>query len=130
LRDDLGAARFDLFGTANFLAFAPWTASLRYLLDLSIQRVAKHDQGLVDRLLEGLDPERWRVLSPRGGPERSTLVLLSRRDPGRNPDAHGLLREAGVDVALRGGNLRVSPHVHNTAADVDRLLEVLAGFAA
>jgi len=32
-----------------------------------------------------------------------------------------------VDVALRRGRLRVSPHLYNTAADVDRALEVLDG---
>ena len=28
LRDDLGAAAYDVFGTANFLTFRPWTASV------------------------------------------------------------------------------------------------------
>jgi selenocysteine lyase/cysteine desulfurase len=32
LRDDLGAAAYDVFGTANFLNFRPWTASVEYLL--------------------------------------------------------------------------------------------------
>jgi len=29
-------------------------------------------------------------------------------------------------VSVRGDNIRVSPHLYNTAADVDRLLEALA----
>jgi len=32
---------------------------------------------------------------------------------------------ARVDVALRRGRLRVSPHLDNTEADLDRALEVL-----
>jgi hypothetical protein len=40
LRDGLGAAAYDVFGTANFLTFRPWTASVEYLLGLGIDRVA------------------------------------------------------------------------------------------
>jgi selenocysteine lyase/cysteine desulfurase len=32
-----------------------------------------------------------------------------------------------VDVAFRRGQLRVSPHLYNTEADVGRALEVLDG---
>jgi selenocysteine lyase/cysteine desulfurase len=33
-------------------------------------------------------------------------------------------------VALRRGQLRVSPHLYNTEADIDRALEVLGGRVA
>ena len=34
---------------------------------------------------------------------------------------------AGIDAAERDGRLRIAPHVHNTGADIDRLLAALAG---
>ncbi len=37
-----------------------------------------------------------------------------------------MLSGAGVQVSDRAGNLRAAFHVYNTAADVDRLLDVLA----
>ena len=40
------------------------------------------------------------------------------------------LTDTGVDVALRRGQLRVSPHLYNTEADIDRALEVLGGRVA
>jgi hypothetical protein len=43
------------------------------------------------------------------------------------PDVARRLAAAGVDVALRRGRLRVSPHLYNTEADIDRALEVLDG---
>src|SRR4029450_11279412 len=43
LRDDLGAAAWDVFGTANFLNVRPWTASVEYLLGLGVGRVAGRD---------------------------------------------------------------------------------------
>jgi selenocysteine lyase/cysteine desulfurase len=127
LRDDLGAAAWDVFGTANFLNFRPWTASVEYLLGLGTERVAARDQALVERFLQGLDPDRYRLVSPRQGPGRSTLVVLGHHRPGRTEALHERLAAAGVDVALRRGRLRVSPHLYNTDADVDRALEVLDG---
>lgn len=125
LRDDLGAAGYDVPGTANFLTFRPWTASVEYLLGQGIDRVADHDQALVERFLQGLDPYRYRVVSPRQGPARSALVVFGPRRPDRTPELHRRLTDAGVDVAFRRGNLRISPHLYNTPADIDRALEVL-----
>ena len=125
LRDDPGAAAWDVFGTANFLNFRPWTASVELLGGLGLDRVAAHDQALVERLLQGLDRDRYRLVSPRSGPGRSTLVVFGPAEADGAPELHGRLTAAGVDVALRRGRLRVSPHLYNTAADVDRALEVL-----
>lgn len=130
LRGDLGAAAWDVFGTANFLNFRPWTASVEYLLGLGVDRVAARDQALVERFLQGLDPDRYRLVSPRSGPGRSTLVVLGDRRPGRTEALYRRLSGAGVDVALRRGRLRVSPHLYNTEADIDRALEVLGGRTA
>jgi selenocysteine lyase/cysteine desulfurase len=127
LRDDPGAAAWDVFGTANFLNFRPWTAAVEYLLGLGVDRVAARDQALVERFLEGLDPGRYRLVSPRRGPGRSTLVVFGHPQPGRTEALYGRLAAAGVDVALRRGRLRVSPHLYNTEADLDRALEVLDG---
>ena len=125
LRDDLGPARYDVAGTANFLTFRPWTASVEYLLGQGIEAVAAHDQALVERFLQGLDPDRYRLVSPRRGPGRSALVVFGHRQPGRTPELHRRLTAAGVDVAFRRGNLRASPHLYNIPADIDRALEVL-----
>ncbi|HEV3462505.1 MAG TPA: aminotransferase class V-fold PLP-dependent enzyme [Actinomycetota bacterium] len=125
LRGDLGAAGYDVPGTANFLTFRPWTASVEYLLGKGIDRVADWDQALVERFLQGLDPDRYRLVSPRRGPARSALVVFGHHRPDRTPELHRRLTEAGVDVAFRRGNLRISPHLYNTPADIDRALEVL-----
>jgi cysteine desulfurase/selenocysteine lyase len=130
LRDDLGAAAYDVFGTANFLTFRPWTASVEYLLGHGIDRVAARDQGLVGRFLQGLDPDRYRLASPGQGPRRSTLVVFGHHRPERTPELYRRLEAAGVDVAFRRGRLRVSPHLYNTEADLDRALEVLDGHIA
>lgn len=120
------ARTYDVFGTANFLNFKPWAASLEYLIARGPERIEAHDQALVDCLIEGLDQRHYRLLSPRRGQERSTLILLSHEDPGRNQGIHRTLREAGIDVAFRRGLLRLAPHLHNTADDAERVLAVLS----
>jgi len=128
-RDDAGAAKWDLFATANFFNFEPWAASLELLLGYGIEAVRAHDEALVQRLVDGLDRDRWRLTSPETGPARSTLVFVEPRD-GSAQDLVRTLAAAGVHVAHRSGALRLSPHVCNTAEDVDRALEALHRVAA
>jgi cysteine desulfurase / selenocysteine lyase len=119
------ARSFDVFGTANFFNFKPWAAALEYLLGVGIERIAEHDQQLVQRLLDGLDPARFDVLSPREQAGRSTLVFLAHKDRDRNRLLHAHLRDQGIEVAYRRGNLRLAPHLYNTEEDIDRALQVL-----
>lgn len=123
---DLGARRYDVFSTANFFNFKPWAAAIEHLLDVGLDAVAEWDQALVGRLLDGVHRDRYEVLSPESESARTTLVFLSHRRAERNRSLYQALLAAGVHVAFRRGQLRVSPHLYNTGGDVDRLLEVLA----
>jgi selenocysteine lyase/cysteine desulfurase len=124
VRDDLGARAHDVFCPAAFTTTLPWIASLELLLSAGVDAIERHDQQLVDLLVDGLRRDRYDLVSPAAGPARSTLVVLSRRD-GRNEDRHRRLAGAGIDGAYREGNLRLSLHLFNDAGQVDRALEVL-----
>jgi cysteine desulfurase / selenocysteine lyase len=124
VRDDIGVHAFDVFCPASFATTLPWIASLELLLDAGIDTVAAWDQRLVDRLLAGIDPERYRLISPADGPARSTLVVLSAAD-GTAGQRHKGLTEAGIDTAYREGNLRLSVHLFNSPQEIDRALAVL-----
>jgi cysteine desulfurase/selenocysteine lyase len=119
------ARTFDVFGTANFFNFHTWTASIDYLLEQGIEGIARHDQGLISRLIDGLEARKYEVLSPRSGEARSTLVFLSHREPKRNEEIYRALKSAGIEVAFRKGKLRFAPHLYNTATDIDSALDVL-----
>ena len=124
VRDDLGARAFDVFCPASFATTLPWIASLQVLLGAGLGTIAAWDQQLVDRLLAGIDPNQYQLISPAGGPKRSTLVVLARTD-GTAAQRHRQLTEARVDAAYREGNLRLSVHLFNTPADIDRALDAL-----
>ncbi|HLH67107.1 MAG TPA: aminotransferase class V-fold PLP-dependent enzyme [Solirubrobacteraceae bacterium] len=126
LRGDLGAAAHDVFCTANLTTFPAWERAVRLLLDEGIEQIERHDQALVQRLIDGLPPG-WRLTSPSARGQRSTLVFLEPEPPATIERALARLDAAGVDVGVRAGRIRVSPHVHNTPEDVDRFLTALAG---
>jgi cysteine desulfurase / selenocysteine lyase len=124
VRDDLGVRAFDVFCPAAFASTLPWIAALQLFLDAGVSAVADHDQRLVERLLDKLDTRQYELISPRTGPTRSTLIVLGRRD-GSTSARHRRLTEAGVDAAYREGNLRLSVHLFNTPAEIDRALGLL-----
>jgi selenocysteine lyase/cysteine desulfurase len=127
LRDDLGARAYDVFGTANFLNYAPWAAALEYLLAQGIEAIAEHDRALVDRLVAALDGSEYHFISPTDCRGRAAIVVVSAADPRRNEEIHHRLGAAGIDAALRGGNLRLSPHIYNTLDEIDRAAAVMVG---
>jgi len=120
----LGVEAFDVFCPAGFATTLPWIASLELLLDLGIEIIARWDQQLVGRLLDGLGSDQYQLISPPCGATRSTLVVLRSND-GSSRHRHEQLDGAGIDVAYREGNLRLSPHLFNTTADIDRALDAL-----
>jgi cysteine desulfurase/selenocysteine lyase len=126
LRNDLGARVWDVFCTANFLNFMPWTAAIEYLLHAGPANIADYDQRLVTQLLQNLDEERFELISPRTGPERSTLTVIRPRKADQAAAWQKQLFVAGFDVAVREGNLRISPHLHNSQEDIANLVEALS----
>ena len=124
LRTDLGVRAFDVFCPANFLTVLPWIESLQLIVDTGVEVIANWDQRLVDLLIEGLDPELFRLVSPADLPSRSTLVVLESTD-GSGKQRHEQLARDGVDVAFREGNLRLSPHLFNTFEQIKVTLDAL-----
>lgn len=128
LRDDIGASAYDVFGTANFLSFRTWTASLELLLDFGIKNIEDYDNDLVTRLVTGLQSLGYQLVSPTEGPSRSNLVLFTHKDMFKNDVIKAALEERHIHVAEREGKLRISPHLYNTPHDIDRALDVLTAF--
>jgi selenocysteine lyase/cysteine desulfurase len=124
--DDTGPRSLDIFAPANFFNFKPWAAAVEFLLEKGIEQIRDHDDALVESFITGLDRDKFAVLSPREkGPRRSTLVFVSHPDRDRNSVVYSYLARAGIDIALRGGLLRLSPHLHNSTGDIARVLSLL-----
>ena len=81
--------------------------------------------ALTDRLAAGL-PAGLVVHSSLAPAHRSGILSIGTGDLARDDRLTAELVAGGVIVARRGGGIRVSPHWHNTEAEIDRLLEALS----
>lgn len=121
-----GARRFDQNEPGNFFNMAGASGAARYLLDVGLREVERHIQGLQDRLIAGLG-SGTRSLAPTDRGKRSNILCIALDPPERLELAFERLLEHRIYVSRREGALRVSPHLYNTDAHIDRLLEVLDG---
>jgi len=113
------ARRFDMGERDHFISLEMAAVGMEMMAEWGAGAINARLGALTDRLAEGLVSEaltekRFRVphiLSiafPQGMPEG----LLER------------LAAAGAHVAPRLGRIRISPHVYNDEADIDRFLEI------
>ncbi|MEV8036367.1 aminotransferase class V-fold PLP-dependent enzyme [Streptomyces sp. NPDC086182] len=110
------ARRFDV--SPALFTHAGVRHSLALIEELGVDAVREHDLALAGRFRAGLAALDHEVLPAPG----SAIVSV----PGLG-HRQGELSRAGIEVSNRVGNLRASFHLYNTPADVDRLLDVLAG---
>jgi selenocysteine lyase/cysteine desulfurase len=118
------ASRFE-GGTPNILGALSLATSIGVLEDAGLERIASHVIALTDRLCDGLASRGYTVVSDRSGEDVKSAIVLFRRDD-VDPIALGKrLGEAGICVTYRANGIRVSPHGHNTADDIDAILAAL-----
>jgi cysteine desulfurase / selenocysteine lyase len=111
-------------GTMNIGGILGMGESMRWLQHVGIQRVADRILFLTDYLMEHVPRVRCEVFSSPHANERSGIVAID--TPGQDPEAVKRRAQlAKIIVNVRGGHLRVSPHVYNTTEELDRLLAVL-----
>ena len=126
-RDDYrpGAIRYDVGERSNFILLPMFEAGLEQVREWGPETVAAHTRALtnaaVPRLRElgcRIEDERWRAGHLLGVrlPAGVDLAQLGRSLAARQ-----------VSVSLRGGAIRVAPHLYNDAADLDALIDVLTG---
>jgi cysteine desulfurase/selenocysteine lyase len=117
------AGRFEE-ALVNFPGIWGLDAAVRMQLALGPEEIERHILNLTQRAAEGLRARGYEIVSPVGPNERSGI--LSFRHPSLG--AEGIaerLKVAQVDLAVRGGALRISPSYYNDAQEIDRFLSAL-----
>jgi selenocysteine lyase/cysteine desulfurase len=120
-----GAHRHDAHEPAAFFNLLPFAESLRLLLEVGPAAVQAHARALMDELLARL-PEGFEPASPLAPEQRSHLLCFRGLSAEATVRAHRRLLAAQVVTSLRGGRIRVAPHLYTTRADLDRLLAAAA----
>jgi cysteine desulfurase / selenocysteine lyase len=105
-------------------------AALEYLLAQGTEAIAAHDQALVEKLIGLLEDSDYRFISPTDPHQRAAIVVISAADPRSNKAVCQRLADAGIDAALRAGNIRLSPHLYNTSDQIQHAAAILAGATA
>lgn len=108
LRLAASARRFDI--SPAWFSWVGAVPSLELLASLGVEAIHDHNVGLASALRSALDLE----------PSGSAIVKLEGVDPSR-------LSGAGITAAVRADSIRTGCHVYNTSADVDALVDALAG---
>jgi selenocysteine lyase/cysteine desulfurase len=120
------AQRFE-YGTVSVPLRVGLGAAIRFLQRIGMQNVWTRDRMLSSRLDSGLrEIPRVQVLSPAEGSMRSAMITFAHRDI-----PHLKMQEYLNTFNLRtrsvseGGlaALRISTHIYNTPAEIDRVLE-------
>lgn len=121
------ASRFE-YSTDNTLGLLGSAESLSSLEPLLVTEagdaLAKRVFSLEDALVSLMESNGLRLYSSRVEGERSGI--LSFVTPGEPGLYAARLRERGVEVAVRGGRLRFSPHFYNNEEDLQRVARAMS----
>jgi selenocysteine lyase/cysteine desulfurase len=119
LRD---ARRFDMGERDHFISMEMAAIGMEMMAEWGASAIAQRLQMLTQRIADGLQNSGARVPEPRF---RAPHILSLGFPSGMPARLVEELAGEGIYVAPRLGRMRVSPHVYNDEADVDRFLEAL-----
>lgn len=117
------AARYTVGESSNFVLIPMLAAALEQVLEWTPTRIQLYCKELIGPIIPAIrdkgyfvEEDAWRASHLFGmylGPEMQMAELKTR------------LHQAGLFVSYRGEAIRISPHVYNTKADLDLLLNSL-----
>lgn len=117
-----GARRFDMGQRPNFGLVPMAIAALDQLLAWGVPDIATTLAAVTDEIAERA---RTLGLAPPARGERGPHMLGLDLPPEAMDRVAEALARNGVVVSVRGRSLRIAPHLHTDAGDVDRLVDAL-----
>ena len=99
--------------------------SLKLLMESGIDRIQSHLEMLTDYLCERLANKPYRIVSSRKNGERSQIVCIEHERDLNAMELYAHLKDRGIITAPRGNRLRISPHLYNTAHEIEALIDAL-----
>jgi len=118
-----GARRYDFGERSNFVLLPMANEALRQILDWGVENVSDTIGRLTDLIEEEAKRHGIEAIPAKRRARHMVGLKLGSSAP---EDLATRLAEERIFVSVRGETVRVSPHLYNTAEDVDRLFAVLA----
>jgi selenocysteine lyase/cysteine desulfurase len=119
---DSGARRFDMGERSNFALLPAAVRAMQQLLEWGIAEISATSGALNRQLAQEVSG-----LGFSCAPEklRAPHYLCLRREAGIPAELPELLARQRVFVSVRGSSVRVTPHLYNSAEDIERLVACL-----
>jgi selenocysteine lyase/cysteine desulfurase len=121
------ASRFE-YSSENTLGLLGTSEALSRLEPLLVPEagdaLARRVIGLGDEMIALMESKGFRLYSSQAEGERSGIFSFV--TPGAPGDFAKRLRQNGVEAAVRGGRLRLSPHFYNNREDLQRVAQALS----
>jgi len=126
---DLDASRIDYpqaakkfeFSTMAFGCAIGLTRAIDFLNEVGVENIFQYNRQLADILITGLRSRDAVITSPLDDEDRSSIVTAYFENIDSKEIIKGL-KAAQVFVSSRAGAIRFSPHLYNTAEDMDSAL--------
>jgi len=119
-----GARKFDALGQRDDAAVASLSDAAALHEAMTPQGVERRSAEIAGRLRAGLEDLGLGFVSSSNPAFASSVIILKTPQGNARELVGHLFDEAGVQTAAVGG-LRLSPHVYNTEAHVDRVLDAM-----
>lgn len=105
-------------GTPSVIPFTAATNSIKYLTEVGIDSVRKHNIALTNMLIDAIAPEH--VISPLQTDKRSGTIILNFG----NEHEKIVKKLAACKVAFdaRVFGIRISPHIYNSSQDIETVI--------
>ncbi len=121
LRPDAG--RYEC-GTLNTVGCFGLRASIEFLLEIGIERIAPVVQALTDRLSSGAQKKGYQLLGDRT-PDNGAGIVAMHKPGVEVRKAVKDLKDRGIIATQRQGWIRFSPHFYISPDEIDRVVEAL-----
>ena len=118
-----GARRFDMGEFTQFVLAPMAAAALQQILDWGVASIEQSISHLTEEIAQRAVAAGY-VVAP--AEQRSKHMLGIRFRDGLPAKLPAVLSAAKVYVSIRGDSVRISPHLYNTSADIDRLFAAIA----
>lgn len=117
-----GARRYDAGERSNPILLPMAIAAFKQLLEWGVERTHATIHQLTTRLLEQTSSLPLTTVDSNFSAGHMIGLRLQERWPDALRDK---MREANIHVSYRGTGMRISPHLYNDAADIDKLADFL-----
>ncbi len=117
-----GARRFDMGEGANFIHLPMAVTAMEQLLEWGVEAIQESLSAMTAAIAERAAPLGLNASDPSLRAGHFLGLGFAGEVPAGLPERLG---QDGVYVSVRGQSMRVTPHLYNNEADIDRLIKVL-----